>query len=86
MSGDLLRSAQVHDRYTNNSRIIKKLKALDMLEEDFNIQAKRGWIFRPLAECRRNWEDRNRGVWQWHIPLSSLFADWAARDIPEKKD
>ena len=57
----MLRSAQVHDRYTNYSRVIKKLKALDMLDDDFNVQTKRGWIFRPLAECRRNWEDRNRG-------------------------
>jgi hypothetical protein len=86
LSGDLLRSAQVHDRYTNNSRIIKKLRALDMLDEDFNIQTKRGWVFRPLSECRRSWEDRNRGVWQWHRPLDGLFADWAVRDIPEKRD
>ena len=82
----MLRSAQVHDRYTNYSRVIKKLKALDMLDDDFNIQTKRGWVFRPLAECRRNWEDRNRGCWLWHRPLDSLFADWAVRDIAEEKD
>jgi hypothetical protein len=75
LSEELLRSAQVHDRFTNGSRIVKKLRALDMLEDGFNVGGQRGWIFRPLDECRRNWERRNRGVWQWHLALD----EWAER-------
>jgi hypothetical protein len=46
-----------------------------MLDGGFNVGGQRGWIFRPLDECRRSWERRNRGIWQWHLALD----EWAER-------
>jgi Family of unknown function (DUF5906) len=66
LSEDLLETAKAFDRYTNKTLIAKKLQALGMIERDFNIQVRRGWIFRPLLECRKSWETRNGGSWPWH--------------------
>jgi hypothetical protein len=74
LSEDLLASAREFDRFTNKSRIARKLQ--DVLgATEFNNQAARGWAFPSLAECRQMWEARNGGQWQWHSDVE----DWQAR-------
>ena len=65
LSMNLLSSAKAFDRYTNDTRIAKKLQEVFRMYE-FNNRAQRGWVFPDLAECRRLWEQRNGGSWQWH--------------------
>jgi hypothetical protein len=71
LSADLLESAKEYDQYANASRVTRKLKELFGME-DFNVQVARGWAFPPLAECRKTWERRNGGHWQWNNNL----AEW----------
>ena len=73
LSKDLLAAAQLHDRYTNESRVAKKLQ--DVLRvEPFNNKYARGWAFPSLPECRKLWEVRNGGRWTWHRDV----ADWGS--------
>ena len=73
LSKDLLAAAQQHDRYTNESRVAKKLQ--DVLRvEPFNNKYARGWAFPSLPECRKLWEGRNGGRWTWHRDV----ADWGS--------
>jgi hypothetical protein len=65
LSEDLLASAKEHDKYTNGSRIARKLQEVLGVTE-FNIGSARGWAFPELSECRRLWERRNGGHWHWH--------------------
>ena len=69
LSDDLLASAKEHDRHTNSTRVASKLKELFPVE-DYNIQSARGWIFPPLAEARRLWEQKHGGSWPWHRDLT----------------
>jgi hypothetical protein len=67
-SSSLFDTAKRHDPYTNETALANKLKKV--FGEDgmkpFNRNAARGWIFPPLAECRKAWERRNGGTWNWH--------------------
>jgi hypothetical protein len=74
LSKDLEAEAQEYDQYTNNSRIIAKLKSIfgEDRMTDFNIKSARGWAFPPLSECRQTWELRNGGSWLWH----SAIREW----------
>jgi hypothetical protein len=65
LSTHLLESAKDFDQYANGSRVAKKLQDLFGVQE-FSTKVARGWIFPPLDECRRLWEIRNGGRWQWH--------------------
>jgi hypothetical protein len=65
ISENLEGAAKQFDRFTNKSRVARKLQ--DLLKvEPFNNQDLRGWIFPPLAEARKLWERHNGGHWIWH--------------------
>jgi hypothetical protein len=63
-SVELLKAAMAHDRYTNETVVAAKLKKLFDVTP-FNKSGRRGWVFPPLADCRKAWETRNGGKWQW---------------------
>ena len=65
LSKDLLADAMRFDKFTNPTAIAIKLKELFPIAE-FNIKVARGWAWPPLAECRKAWEVRNGGAWNWH--------------------
>ncbi len=65
LSDHLIEDALKFDRYTNSTLVPTKLKEVFPNIEDFNNQAARGWKFPPLAECRRLWEARYGGKWNW---------------------
>jgi hypothetical protein len=65
LSENLEGAAKQFDRFTNKSRVARKLQDL-LAVEPFNNQDLRGWIFPPLADARKLWERRNGGHWIWH--------------------
>lgn len=69
LSKNLLGAAKEFDRFTNESRVAKKLQDL-LLVSQFNNKYARGWVFPSLAECRRLWEMRNGGRWHWRRDVS----------------
>jgi hypothetical protein len=76
LSKFLLDDALRYDRYTNETNITIKLKKVFGKDnmKDFGIQVARGWAFPPLADCRRAWEQRYGGRWNWHHDV----AEWKA--------
>jgi hypothetical protein len=68
LSKFLLDDALRYDRYTNETNITIKLKKVFGKDnmKDFGIQVARGWAFPPLSDCRRAWERRFGGKWNWH--------------------
>jgi hypothetical protein len=40
-----------------------------------------GWVFPPLAECRRAWEVKCGGEWEWLAPLE----DWSRTPPPDRE-
>ncbi len=65
LSKVLFEDAKGYVRFTNETEVANKLK--DVLKvTPFNNKAARGWVFPPLAECRKAWEIRNGGAWNWH--------------------
>jgi hypothetical protein len=76
LSKDLEDEAKEYDKFTNSSRMVKKLK--DMFDvEEFNTQTARGWAFPSLLECRQTWEARNGGQWEWHHDVK----EWQHHDV-----
>src|SRR5262249_23566957 len=69
LTDNLLRSAEKIERYTNKTQVAKKLKGM-LCATEFNAQVARGWALPPLAECRRIWEARYGGRWEWHSDVS----------------
>lgn len=65
LSKDLLADAMRFDKFTNSTLVANKLKDLLGVAE-FNNKIARGWVFPPLRDCRRLWERRNGGAWNWH--------------------
>jgi hypothetical protein len=61
----LIEDALKYDRYTNETLVPTKLKEVFPDIKDFNNQSARGWAFPALADCRRLWEARYGGTWNW---------------------
>ena len=74
LSQALLDDALKHDRYTNDSNVATKLKRVFGKDnmKDFNNQAARGWALPPLADCRRQSEQRYGGKWNWHHDVKGM--------------
>ncbi|MFZ2082023.1 MAG: hypothetical protein WAV38_36285 [Xanthobacteraceae bacterium] len=61
---NLVEHAKQFDRYTNDNLVPRKLKKLFNVEP-FGSGTARGWKFPPLPQCRKLWEARNGGRWDW---------------------
>jgi hypothetical protein len=68
LSKALLADALRFDKFANDVKITNKLKTVFGVTP-FNTKVARGWEFPPLAECRRLWEARNGGSWNWHYEV-----------------
>jgi hypothetical protein len=71
----LTEHAKQFDRYTNDSLVPRELKKLFGVEP-FGSGTARGWKFPPLPECRKLFEARFGGRWDWHCEIG----EWQRRD------
>jgi hypothetical protein len=67
LSKDLVEAAKKYNQHVTDAQVANKLKEI-LGVEHINIRVARGWAFPPLPECRRRWEARYGGRWQWHSP------------------
>jgi len=74
LTKDLTEHVKLFDRYTNDSLVPRKLKKLFGVEP-FGTGSARGWKFPPLSECRKLFEARYGGHWDWHCEIK----EWQRR-------
>src|SRR6516164_7844847 len=74
LTQNLTEQAKQFDRYTNNNEVPRKLKKLFSVEP-FGTGTARGWKFPPLPECRKLWEARYGGHWDWQHEIE----EWQRR-------
>jgi Family of unknown function (DUF5906) len=69
---DQARTIEPRLKHHFSDRLFGEYLTAQGCSNDKRIMRKRGWVFPPLSECRRKWEERFPG-WVWRIPN---LTDW----------